>query len=202
MLVHDPSITTVVFQVFDEDFKFGSMIGGDDLIGSCEVACKTLAQDQKDQDHALPLELADGVEDEQIRQLGEATLRVRTRYIPLVPVRSEDDDEDVLFDESVDDAVVLGRRQEAKAGASGAAAAPVRGQSIGVLSVRAIKTESITTGSSDSKQDSIFVKIEVENEDRYTSKKKNTAEQTWLDAYFFVRCICKRRSPFVCDFYL
>ena len=119
MLVHDPSITTVVFEVFDEDFKFGSMIGGDDLIGSCEVACKTLAQDQKDQDHALPLELADGVEDEQIRQLGEATLRVRTRYIPLVPVRPEADDEDVLFDESVDDAVVLGRRQEAKVGASG-----------------------------------------------------------------------------------
>ena len=79
LLIFDPSITTLCLEVYDEDFKFAGVIGGDDLIGRCEVETKELKPDVVEE-RTLPLELDDGVEDEQVAKLGEPTLTIKVKF--------------------------------------------------------------------------------------------------------------------------
>ena len=106
VLIHDPNIAVMSFSIYDEDLKIGPFLGQDDLIGKCEIKLKNLRRNSSEK-HTLGVELAEGVEDAKVREKGLPLLIVKTNYITLNPIKTSDDDHELLYDGEVDDSVII-----------------------------------------------------------------------------------------------
>ena len=111
----------------------------------------------------------------------------KTKYIPIRPA-NEFEEQDILYDDTVDERIIMVDDGGAsKRGGGGGGDADTRPEEkIGVLAVRAIRTEAVIQGGNEKQSYQIYIKLEVENEDRTTGKKKNIDEQTWLENYYFI----------------
>ena len=178
LLVYDCSIAVLQFSVFDHD-----AIGGDDIMGACDIALSGLMPNME-QVHELKLELADGVEDPEQKGMGSPHLYIKTKYIPVMPMQQGEENDHVLYDEGVDDSVIAG--DESKHSLSRHQKGAEITNIVGVLAVRGIKIEELKIGGSTHSNDTIYVRIECENDDQETSHKKNTDTQDWLEAFYFI----------------
>ena len=185
VLIHDPNIAVMSFSIYDEDLKIGPFLGQDDLIGKCEIKLKNLRRNSSEK-HTLGVELAEGVEDAKVREKGLPLLIVKTNYITLNPIKTSDDDHELLYDGEVDDSVIISdkisspnkrmRTEEVLQGSDG---------TLGVLAVRGISIEDVKR-ESDHRSDRIYVKVDCGNVSQKTSKKKSSGKQNFLEAFYFI----------------